>query len=47
MACSDYPHTEGTATPLDDYERSTGALRPAEATDFFAGNVRFLLRQSA
>ena len=46
MCCSDYPHSEGTATPLDDYAR-TGkfALHPAEAPGFFHDNAAFLLRK--
>ena len=43
MCCSDYPHSEGTATPLADY---TGALRPIspdEAPGLFRDNVQFLL----
>jgi hypothetical protein len=44
MACSDYPHSEGTAHPLEDYA-SAGrfALRPAEAPGFFRDNAAFLL----
>jgi predicted TIM-barrel fold metal-dependent hydrolase len=41
MACSDYPHTEGTSTPLDDYE--TVGVEPESDPGFFGGNVRFLL----
>lgn len=41
MACSDYPHSEGTATPLADYAR--GHLDPSEAPDFFGANIRTLL----
>jgi predicted TIM-barrel fold metal-dependent hydrolase len=48
MACSDYPHTEGTARPLADYA-APGAhgLRPDEAPGFFAGNASFLLHRDA
>ena len=28
MCCSDYPHSEGTATPLADYEGSAKPVRP-------------------
>lgn len=42
MACSDYPHTEGTDTALEDYSRT--GIEPAGAPAFFAGNVNFLLR---
>jgi predicted TIM-barrel fold metal-dependent hydrolase len=41
MCCSDYPHSEGTATPLDDYARA-GSV-PAQAPGLFAGNVTALL----
>jgi predicted TIM-barrel fold metal-dependent hydrolase len=41
MACSDYPHSEGTATPLDDYAR--GHLDPAGAPAFFGTNAQWLL----
>ncbi len=46
MACSDYPHTEGTSTPLADYARSGPDLRPERAPALFADNVNFLLRRS-
>jgi len=48
MACSDYPHSEGTSRPLADYA-APGALglRPEEAPAFFAGNAAFLLRREA
>ncbi|HET6964238.1 MAG TPA: hypothetical protein VFH58_05655 [Acidimicrobiales bacterium] len=42
MACSDFPHTEGTDTALDDYARA--GIEPAQAPAFFAGNVDYLLR---
>jgi predicted TIM-barrel fold metal-dependent hydrolase len=42
MACSDYPHTEGTSTPLEDY-KSMG-LEPQGNPAFFEGNIEFLLR---
>jgi predicted TIM-barrel fold metal-dependent hydrolase len=44
MACSDYPHTEGSSTPLGDY-RSVG-IEPDERPAFFSGNAQFLLRES-
>jgi len=46
MACSDYPHSEGTATPLADYA-STGkyATVPADAPGLFGDNAAFLLRR--
>ncbi|HLG92748.1 MAG TPA: hypothetical protein VKY15_07200 [Acidimicrobiales bacterium] len=45
MACSDYPHSEGTATPLQDYLQT--ATDPAKEAGLFERNVRFLLGQAA
>jgi hypothetical protein len=44
MACSDYPHSEGTAQPLADYA-ATGrfAARPEEERGLFHDNAAFLL----
>jgi hypothetical protein len=44
MCCSDYPHSEGTATPIDDY-RAVGA-DPDRDAGLFHDNVSFLLRSS-
>jgi predicted TIM-barrel fold metal-dependent hydrolase len=44
MACSDWPHTEGTATPLEDY-RKVGSV-PEDRSAFFGDNAAFLLRQN-
>jgi hypothetical protein len=45
MACSDYPHSEGTATPLTDYAAGGRfAVRPADAPGLFRDNAAFLLR---
>ena len=41
MFCSDYPHSEGTATPVEDYER-VGCLAD-ESAGLFRDNVRVLL----
>jgi predicted TIM-barrel fold metal-dependent hydrolase len=41
MCCSDFPHSEGTAQPVQDYER-TGCV-PADQPGLFADNVSFLL----
>jgi hypothetical protein len=41
MACSDYPHSEGTATPLDDYR--VQRCDPADQPGLFGGNVEVLL----
>jgi len=42
MFCSDFPHSEGTATPLEDYERI--GCTPDEAAGLFHDNVDELLR---
>lgn len=42
MCCSDYPHSEGTLTPVADY--AAGGLTPADNPGLFADNVAFLLR---
>jgi predicted TIM-barrel fold metal-dependent hydrolase len=42
MACSDYPHTEGTATAIEDY--AAMGLNPSDDPEFFGGNAAFLLR---
>jgi predicted TIM-barrel fold metal-dependent hydrolase len=45
MACSDYPHTEGTMTAMEDY--AAAGLNPDDASaGFFGGNASFLLRES-
>ena len=41
MACTDYPHSEGTAAPIEDYK--TQRCEPAEHAGLFAGNVELLL----
>jgi predicted TIM-barrel fold metal-dependent hydrolase len=48
MACSDYPHSEGTARPIADYA-APGRLgvRPEDAPGLFGGNAAFLLRRDA
>ena len=46
MCCSDYPHSEGTATPIDDYEGSARPVRPADAPGLFGANANFLLGRS-
>jgi hypothetical protein len=43
MCCSDYPHSEGTATPLADYTRGSMPLRPDDAPGLFHDNVGLLL----
>lgn len=45
MCCSDYPHSEGTATPLADYARNGD--EPASAPALFGANAAFLLGATA
>jgi predicted TIM-barrel fold metal-dependent hydrolase len=46
MCCSDYPHSEGTATPLDDYRAPhRHGIAPEAAPRLFRENVEFLLRR--
>ena len=45
MACSDFPHSEGTATPLRDYAAGGFGVSPDTAPALFADNAAFLLRQ--
>jgi predicted TIM-barrel fold metal-dependent hydrolase len=42
MCGSDYPHSEGTATPAADYGNQ---VRPEQAPGLFGGNAEFLLRR--
>lgn len=42
MACSDYPHTEGTLTPAEDYEAV--GMEADRYPSFFSDNAAFLLR---
>ncbi len=41
MCCSDFPHSEGTATPVEDYAR--GGLGPDGSAGLFHDNVSLLL----
>jgi hypothetical protein len=45
MACSDYPHSEGTSTPVADYAavHERFATTPESAPDLFSANAAFLL----
>jgi len=46
MCCSDYPHSEGTATPLADYAAPGKlAVGPESAPGLFHDNAAFLLRK--
>src|SRR5439155_1090786 len=43
MCCSDYPHSEGTATPLADYADAAVPVGPEDAPGLFRDNVSMLL----
>jgi len=43
MCCSDYPHSEGTSTPLRDYTNGPRPLQPDDTPGLFHDNVAFLL----
>ncbi len=47
MCCSDYPHSEGTAHPLEDYRTFGGGDGPvpAKSRPLFHDNACFLLRR--
>jgi predicted TIM-barrel fold metal-dependent hydrolase len=44
MFCSDYPHAEGLANPLDDYTRMC-TLQPDAAPALYSDNLEWLLRR--
>jgi len=44
MFCSDYPHAEGLAKPLDDYTRMC-TLQPDAAPALYSDNLAWLLRR--
>jgi predicted TIM-barrel fold metal-dependent hydrolase len=43
MFCSDYPHSEGTASPLDDYRRT--GCEDQQMPGLFHDNVESLLNR--
>jgi predicted TIM-barrel fold metal-dependent hydrolase len=45
MCCSDYPHSEGTATPIIDYAAGGLEARAGAAPGLFSENIAFLLRK--
>jgi hypothetical protein len=45
MCCSDYPHSEGTATPIADYTNAHLPVAPVDAPGLFGANVRMLLER--
>jgi hypothetical protein len=46
MCCSDYPHSEGTATPLADYAAAVVPVGPDDAPGLFHDNVSMLLERT-
>jgi len=46
MCCSDYPHSEGTATPLADYADAAVPVGPEDAPGLFRDNVSMLLEEA-
>lgn len=46
MCCSDYPHSEGTLTPLADYTNGALPLHPDDTPGLFHDNVSFLLHDN-
>jgi hypothetical protein len=46
MCCSDFPHSEGTATPIADYEGSARPIRPEDAPGLFGANAEMLLTRA-
>jgi predicted TIM-barrel fold metal-dependent hydrolase len=45
MCCSDYPHSEGTTTPVVDYLAGGSGPSPESAAGLFHDNAAFLLRR--
>jgi predicted TIM-barrel fold metal-dependent hydrolase len=45
MCGSDYPHSEGTATPVSDYLTHGAGAHPGSAPGLFCDNAAFLLRR--
>lgn len=43
MFCSDYPHAEGIAHPVDDYRVLAGEITGVAGQQLYAGNMRWLL----
>lgn len=44
MFCSDYPHAEGIADPIDDYRVLAGDIPGRAGEQLWAGNMEWLLR---
>lgn len=43
MYCSDWPHAEGLARPVDDYDAQAGVIEGRGGDHLYSGNVEFLL----
>jgi hypothetical protein len=43
MFCSDFPHAEGLAQPLEDYRGLCGPVEEPAADRLYGGNVGWLL----
>lgn len=43
MYCSDWPHAEGLANPVADYDAQAGVIEGHAGDNLYAGNVQFLL----
>lgn len=43
MYCSDWPHAEGLARPVEDYDAQAGAIEGRAGENLYAGNVSSLL----
>jgi predicted TIM-barrel fold metal-dependent hydrolase len=46
MCCSDYPHSEGTTTPVADYTAAAVPVAPDDAPGLFHDNVSMLLERT-
>jgi hypothetical protein len=47
MYCSDWPHAEGLARPVEEYPAQAGPIDGRAGEQLYAGNVRFLLETGA
>jgi len=43
MYCSDWPHAEGLARPVDDYDAQAGLIEGRAGHQLYSGNLEFLL----
>ena len=47
MCCSDYPHSEGSAHPLDDYREKEEGTEPSAVPGLFGDNAAWLLGRTS